>query len=183
MPETQEQERPAQPPQAVEPEKVFLSWTAPSRPFKKRGRQFWARAISIAAIIGVVTFIAEGVMPVIALISLIFLYYVLSTVEPELIQISITNYGIKIANNTTYWDSLIRFWLSKRYENEVLIFETTSFPGKIELVINPSDKKKIKETVKRYLPEEEIPPSGIDKFLGYASQKIIKDEHPKEDQK
>jgi len=73
-------------PQAVvvrrEPERDLVVWIAPARPFKRRDRQFYVTTFAIAGIVSLILFLAEGLMPVLLIVSLVFLYYVLSTVEP-----------------------------------------------------------------------------------------------------
>src|ERR1700690_777652 len=86
-------------PQAVvvrrEPERELLVWTAPARPFKRHDRQFYTTVFAIAGIISLVLFLAEGLMPVVLIVALVFLYYVLSTVPPENIEYKITSKGVK----------------------------------------------------------------------------------------
>lgn len=155
-----------------EPEKDIFVWKAPSRPFKRRTRQFWLTTIAIAAIFGLVMFLAEGAMPVILIVAIVFLVYVYSTVEPEIIEYKITNMGIKIQNSPTVWNLLTRFWFSRRFDNDLLIFEMVTFPGRLEIVINSKDKDTIKKDLLIYLPEEEIPPSSLDRAASWFAKKM-----------
>ncbi len=155
-----------------EPEKELFSWSAPSRPFKKREREFWVSAVAISAIAGFILFIIEGVMPVILIIALFFLFYILSTVKPEEIQYKITNYGIKIVDKTTDMNLLTRYWFGKRFGSDLLIFEMVVFPGRLELVIHSKDKEKIKKALKEYLLFEEAAASNLDRAATYLSKKI-----------
>src|SRR5690348_11084601 len=82
-----------------ETEKDLVVWTAPARPFKRRTRDFYVTIFAMAAVTGLVLFLIDGFLPVILIISLVFLVYVLSTVEPENIQYKITNLGIKMADH------------------------------------------------------------------------------------
>jgi len=111
-------------PQAVvvrrEPERDLVTWTAPSRPFKRRDRQFYVTTFAMAGIVSLVLFLAEGFMPVLLIVSLVFLYYVLSTVEPENITYKVTSKGIKIGGKDTGWQFLNRFWFTKRFDNELM---------------------------------------------------------------
>ena len=63
-------------PQAVvvrrEPERDLVVWTAPARPFKRRDKQFYVTTFAMAGIVSLVLFLAEGIMPVILIISLVF---------------------------------------------------------------------------------------------------------------
>jgi len=156
--------------QPVVPEKELFSWRAPARAFKRRDKRFWVTVGAIASLFGLILFLAEGVMPVILIISLIFLFYVLSTVEPEPIQYSITNRGAKIAGKRTDWAVLTRFWFTKRHDSEILVFEMTVIPGRLEFVINPKDKERIKSLCTNYLKEEEIPASNIDRMTNWFSR-------------
>lgn len=163
-------------PQAVvvrrEPERELVAWTAPSRAFKRHGRKFYVTAFSMAGIVSLVIFLAEGIMPVILIISLVFLYYVLSTVQPENIEYKITNKGFKIADKETEWQFVSRFWFSSRSGSELLIFGLTTIPGKIELVINPEIKDRLKKEISAYVPYEEIPPSALEKITGWVAKKL-----------
>jgi len=155
-----------------EPEKTLLSWRAASRPFKKRDKRFWTTIVIISTIFGLILFLAEGVMPVILIISIIFLFYVLSTVEPEEIEYKITNKGVKIADKTNPWEVLTRFWFTNRLKTELLVFELTRIPGRLETVINSSDKDKLRKVVSEYLPEEQASPSGLDKMANWLAKRL-----------
>lgn len=155
-----------------EPEKVLFSWKAPARPFKRRNRQFWTTTIAIAAIFGLILFLIEGVMPVLVIISIVFLFYILSTVEPEEVEYKITNKGVVFADKKTEWDDLTRFWFTRRFNNELLVFEMTRLPGRLELVINPNDKSKIKESASEHLEEEKAPPSNLDRATNWLSKRF-----------
>src|SRR3989344_1449467 len=63
--------------------KYFLPGGPPSRPFKTRSREFYVTLFAITGLVGLILFIAEGAMPVVLLIAIVFLFYILSTVAPE----------------------------------------------------------------------------------------------------
>lgn len=155
-----------------EPEKDLVAWQAPARPFKRRNREFYVTIVAIAAVVGLILFLVEGFMPVILIISLVFLFYVLSTVEPEDIEYKITNKGIYVAGRKTEWNNLLRFWFSRRFDSQLLIVQTVSLPGRLELVIDPGKKEEIKKTLLNYMPEEEVPPSGLDRAANWFTKRI-----------
>jgi len=167
-------------PQAVvvrrEPERDLVTWTAPARPFKKYGRKFYVTVFSMVGIISIILFIAEGAMPVILLISLIFLFYVLSTVPPENVEYKITNKGIKIAGKETPWQNISRFCFMPKSGSEVVVFDTVNIPGRMEFVINPDVKDKIKKEVSAYIPYEEMQPSALDKVVSWIVKKLPESE-------
>lgn len=153
-------------------ETALFGWNAPARPFKRRNRQFWVTIIAIAAMAGLVLFFAEGYMPVILIIALIFLFYVMNTVEPEEIKHEITNKGIKTGGKITGWEVLSRFWFSRRFDSTLLIFEMKVLPGRMEMVVSEADKEKIRKAISAYLPEEEVPASQLDKLANWFSAKL-----------
>lgn len=155
-----------------EQEKELFAWSAPARPFKRKNRQFYVKLYAIAGLVGLVLFLAEGVMPVVLLISLLFLYLVMNTVEPETIEYKITNRGIYMAKKISEWDSLTRFWFSLRSEKDLLIVETKVFPGRLEFVIPGEMKEEIKKHLLSYLLEEEAPPSFTDRATKWINKKI-----------
>ncbi|WKZ25386.1 MAG: hypothetical protein QY322_03275 [bacterium] len=153
-------------------EKELFTWVAPARPFKRRDRHFYVTTISIAAMVCLILFLAEGAMPVILIISLIFLYYVMSTVPPDNIEYRITNKGIKVGDRRVDWQFLGRFWFGKRYDSELLILETSFIPNRMELVITPESKEQIIKTLSEYLVQEEVSPSRLDKAIDWFSKKL-----------
>ena len=155
-----------------EPEKDLFVWTASARPFKRRDREFYVTVMAMGGIVALIMFLVEGFMPVILIVSLFFLFYVLSTVPPEDIEYKITNKGIKIAGSRTDWGMLGRFWFSRRFDHDLLIIESANLPGRIELVIPSAVKEEIKKALSAYLFEEEIPPSPLDKAANWFSKKL-----------
>jgi hypothetical protein len=123
-------------------------------------------------IVGLVVFLIEGFMPVVLIISLVFLYYVLNTVEPENIEYKVNSQGISVAGVITGWAKLRRFWFSRRFDSDLLIVETVYFPGRMELVVNRSDKEKLNKFLANYLQHEEVPPSNLDKIANFFSKKL-----------
>ena len=163
-------------PQAVvvrrEPERDLVTWVAPARPFKRRDRQFYVTTFAMAGVVSLILFLAEGLVPVILIISLVFLYYVLATVEPENVEYKVTNKGIKIAGKEVNWQFMNRFWFSNRFGQELMVIDTILIPGRMELVINAEIKEKLKKEISAYIPYEEAPPTGLDRVTNWFAQKM-----------
>lgn len=155
-----------------EPEKDLVTWTAPARPFKRRNREFFITVIAMASVAGFVLFLIEGWLPVVLIISLVFLFYVMSTVEPENIQYKITTKGINVGGSTTTWDVMGRFWFAKRFDSELLVVETATLPGRLEVIVGSDVKEPIKKAVSDYLVHEEVPPSYLDKAALWVSKRM-----------
>ncbi len=153
-------------------EKVLVNWIAPARPFKRRSRDFYITILAMASLFGLVIFFIEGFMPILLMISLIFLFYVMSTVEPENIEYQITNLGVKVAGNTTSWELMGRFWFARRFGSELLVIEIARLPGRMEIVVTPEVKEQVKAELEKKLTHEAIPPSRLDRMTGWFSKKL-----------
>ncbi len=154
-------------------EKTLFEWEAPERAFKKRNKDFWITVVAILTLFSVVLFFIQEFFLILALVSILFLYYVLSTIEPENIKNRITNRAIYFGKAEYEWDILERFWFNKSLDSHLLEFETNlNFPGQISLVINEEDKEKIKEVVLKKLPLIESSPNFIDKVTKWFGDRL-----------
>ena len=152
-------------------EKVRFEWEAAERSYKKRDKDFWVTVISILVLTSVILFFVKEFFLIVALVSALFLYYVLSTVPPQEIKYKITNRGIYFGETRYEWDLLSRFWFAKSLDSEMIHFETIlRFPRQISLVIKAEDKDKIKEIVVKKLPLIEESPNFVDKL----TKKMVK---------
>jgi hypothetical protein len=155
-----------------EPERDLVSWKAVSRPFKKRDKQYFVTVFAVVGIVSLVVFLAEGLMPVVLIISLVFLYYIMSTVAPEEVEYKITNKGVKIADKLIEWQLFIRFWFGKRMDNDVLFFDTFNLPGRMEIVIKPELKETLKKEISAYLPYDEASATSLEKVTNWVAKKL-----------
>jgi len=154
-------------------EKTLFEWEGPERAFKKRDKDFWITAISILVLFSVVLIFIKEFFLIVALVSVLFLYYVLSTVPPQIVKYKITNRNIYFGESKYSWDILLRFWFRKSLNAELLEFETNlRLPRQISLVINESDKDKLKEIVLKKIPLIESSPSFVDKLAKWWSDKM-----------
>lgn len=139
----------------IKEEKVLVSWKAKSRPYQKKDRDFWVTALSAVGLVCVVLFvIGEGGL-IAAVLSLVFLYYVLTTVEADQVEYKITSKGVYLpgAEQRIDWDYLISYFFAEKWGFEILKINTSlfNFPV-IRLVVPQNKKKEIKKNIKKYLP-------------------------------
>jgi len=153
-------------------EKTLFNWNSPARPFKPRSRDFYVKVISIAILFGVVLFVIDGIMPVLLIVALLFLFYVLSTVQPEQIQYKVTDKGIYIGEKRTDWDRLGRFWFSDKMGSRILNVEAANLTGKLEIMVPADHEDNITEILKRHLVNETVPPDFLDKAAHWASNRF-----------
>jgi len=154
------------------PEETVLEWQAPSRPFKKRDRQYYTTIIIIVFLVSLILFFAGQFLPIAVVVSIGFLAYVLSAVPPENITNKITTYGIRIDNDLYYWEELGRFWFEEKYGYQTLLVELNRFPGRIVLLLGQLSKENLTEILSEVLLNQTPPPTYMDKASDWLQKNI-----------
>lgn len=158
---------------AVRQLKILFTWKAPLRPFKKRDKEFWTTVLAIIFLLSLILFFVKEWFLIAAIISLAFVYYVLSTVPPEEIEHRITNKGISFEDKSYDWEYLWRFWFSDKYDQRLLNIDTRlNLPGRLLFVIKKDEESKIKEILEKYLLNEEAPATFFDKASAWLAKKV-----------
>jgi predicted membrane protein len=154
-------------------ERQLFEWTGPERSFNRRDRDFWITAIAILVLFAVILIFIKEFFLILTLFSVLFLYYVLSTVPPENIKSKITNRGLYFGEAFYPWTDLYRFWFKKSLSSQTLAIETKlRFPREIDLVIDPKDQEKIKEVMIKRIPHIEESPTFVDKLTKWFANHL-----------
>ena len=157
----------------VNEEKVLWEWTAAERAYQKKNRDYWITAIAILVLVSVILIFIKEFFLIIALVSLLFMYYVMSAVPPGEIKYKITNRGVYAGETVYYWEVLDKFWFSNSLSSEMVNLGTVlRFPRAISLVIDPKDKEKLKELVVKRLPLIENSPNFVDKLTRWFASRL-----------
>lgn len=154
--------------------KVLYSWQAPIRSFKKRNKEFWTTVILIVFLVGLILFFLQEFLLIAAIIALTFVYYVLSTVEPEMAEYKLTNRGVNYAETPYPWDEISQFWFSQKNGMQSVNFQLKG-PGlvsRINILIGDGSQKTIREIMLKYLTEEEVKPGFMDKAADWLQKKV-----------
>lgn len=156
------------------PFKVLLDWKAPSRPFKKRNREFFTTIASIVFLLTIILLFLKEWLLIGAIISLSFVTYVIASIPPEEIEYKITTRGISIAKNNYQWLILGRYWFSKKWERPLLHIEHSGLPPRLTLVYDQkqTSQQKIKEILDRYLIFEKPELSPVEKAAKWLEKKV-----------
>ena len=161
--------------------KILYSWFAPSRLFKRRDREFWTTVLAIVFLIGLILFFVKEWFLIAAIIALTFVYYVLSTVEPEEIEYKLSNRGLIYAGQTYPWEFLSQFWFLEKYGQDTLNFEVKEgLPKRLILLVGKGDKQKIRELLLKYLIEDEPKPTFLDNAAKWLQEKVPLESENKE---
>jgi len=158
----------------VREEKTLLTWVAPERAFKTRDKEFWVTVIAILALVSIILFFVKEFFLILALLALVFLYYVLSTVPPGNITNKLTTKGVYVGSTHRYdWDFLKRYWFKTQFDQIILSLETyAGFPRVIALLVPKAKQNEIQKLLNKYLPYEESPPGFVDKLTAWTIDRL-----------
>ncbi|MFH2118497.1 MAG: hypothetical protein ABII10_02055 [Candidatus Paceibacterota bacterium] len=154
------------------PELIVFQWTAPSRPFKKRQRQFFVTVTVIALLVSLILFFSGQFLPIAVVASVLFLMYVLQVVPPQNIEHQLTTFGIKLEDNLYYWQEMGRFWFDKKFDQLLLNIETLRFPGRITMVLPEEHQKEVREILAEVLLEQKPELTTFEKISQWFQEKI-----------
>ncbi|MFA5026141.1 MAG: hypothetical protein WC503_06570 [Candidatus Shapirobacteria bacterium] len=154
-------------------EKVLFSWEAAERSYQKKDKDFWVTAIAILILVSVILIFIKEFFLIMALISVLFLYYALSSVPPGLISNKLTNRGLYFGELRYEWKILRKFWFKKNMSSDTINFETDlRFPRMISLVINQKDTEKLKEIIIKRIPHLETSPTFVDRLTKWFADRL-----------
>jgi len=154
------------------PEKVIFEWVAPSRPFRKRNKQFFTTVLVIASLISLILFFSGQFLPIAMVFSVVFLNYVLAVIPPQDISHTITNLGVKVEGKLYTWQELGRFWFDKKHDSLLLYIETAYFPGRLILVLPEENKQIVTEILTEVLLQQRPPMTTIEKLAKWFQEKF-----------
>jgi len=156
--------------------KTLLEWKAPTRPFKKRSKEFFSTVLTIAALVVTILVFLKEWFAILAVVAFVFLVFVTNKIPPEEVEHKITTRGIVTGENEYRWEQLGRFWFEEKYGQKILCVENFTFPRLLMMLIDQVDEKKLKETLLSYLPQENPPQAWVDKASQWLTTKISLEE-------
>jgi len=136
---------------------TILEWSAPGRPFKKRGKQYYLTTLLIMVLIEVILFLFSQYMLMLVVLSLVFVAFALVTVAPSDFKYRISSEGVTVEDHFFLWQELYDFYFKKREGIDVVHIRTHSFiPGELTLTLGNIDREHIKSALLPYLPYREV---------------------------
>ncbi len=160
-------------PNASEPqEEVFISWTSPSRVFKKRDKEYFTNIGAIVFLLVIILVFAREFMLIAAVLGIVFFVYALATVPPEDIKHKISNFGIETGGKLYRWNELTDFWFEEQWHQTMLVVRRPLSP-RLLLLVPHEEKEKVKDIVASHIPFREEPDKGwVDNAASWLSQKV-----------
>lgn len=159
-------------PEMTVKEEVFLSWSSPSRLFKRRDSEYFKTVGAIVFLLMVILVFASEYILAVAILSIVFLVYVLSTVPPENVEHRMTNHGIESAGHFYRWQELGEFWFETQWGQTILVLQPI-FGSRVIVLTGAEDTSKIKKIIEKYIPFREAPErTWVDNASRWISEKI-----------
>ena len=153
-------------------QEVLLTWNSPSRLFKRRDKEYFTNVGAIVFLLIIILVFAREFLLIAAVVSIVFLIYVLSTVPPEEVSHRITNLGIESAGHFYRWEELVEFWFEEQW-GQVLLVIRPVVGTRIIILLGSQDKAKVRDVVAKYIPFRETPDkTWVDNAATWISQKI-----------
>jgi hypothetical protein len=136
---------------------TILEWSAPGRPFKRRGKQYYLTSLLITLLIEVILFLFSQYMLMLLVASLLFVAFALATIAPNNFKYRISTEGVTIEDHFFLWQELYDFYFKKREGVDVVHIRTHSFiPGELTLTLGDISREHIRSALLPYLPYREV---------------------------
>lgn len=156
----------------IKQEEVYIEWASPSRLFKKRDKEYFTNIAAIVFLLSIVLVFAREFVLIAAVISIVFLVYVLSTVPPEEVSHKITNLGIESAGHFYRWEELMEFWFESQWGQTMLVLRPY-LGTRIIVLLGIQKEEKVRELIAKHIPFREVPDkTWVDNAASWLTQKI-----------
>lgn len=136
--------------------KTLLSWHAPGRPYRERGKEYYINILLISLFLEVILLLFHEYLLMVVLASLVFFAYALSSVPPTAFFYKISTEGVMIEDHFYIWEELYDFYFKHVDGHDVLHIRTKLFvPGELILVLSDMPKEHVRDMLIKYLPYRE----------------------------
>ncbi|MBU2632228.1 hypothetical protein KKG52_00785 [Patescibacteria group bacterium] len=145
--------------------KTLLAWTAPGRPFAKKGKQYYTSALLIALLIEFILFLFSQYVLMAVVASLVFLSFALASVPPRNFHYRVSSEGITVEDHFFLWQELYDFYFKRVDGEDILHIRTHAFiPSELTITMGDMHREHVKEVLLYFLPFREfIKPTFIEK--------------------
>jgi hypothetical protein len=152
--------------------RTLLSWIAPGRPFRKRGKEYFINILIITLAVEVILFLFSQYMLMVLAFALVFLTFALATVPPHPFHYKISTQGITVEDHYFLWQELYDFYFKRQDNTDLLIVQTKSYyPGELSITLGDMHKEHVKEVLLPFLPYREyVKPSFIEKAADWLAK-------------
>lgn len=167
------------------PQKVY-SWKAPLRPYKKRSGHILRFYIALALLISLIVFFFGDRILLVPVLSLLFLFYVLTITPPPEVEHTITTFGIESVGVNIRWEYLSHYFFTRKFGFEIVTIVSSApyFYHAYLVIPNEEVKSRVVSLLSKHLMFLEKPHrSFTDKMVDFLSNLIPDDEDASSHQK
>ena len=137
--------------------KTLISWSAPGRPYRKKGKEFYLTGLMIVFLINIILFVFSEYMLMVVVITLYFFAIALASVPPKNFHYRISNQGIKVEDHFYIWDELYDFFFKRIDGSEVLVVRAKDIiPGELKISLGDVPSDHVRRVLINYLPFREV---------------------------
>ncbi|MEK7141375.1 MAG: hypothetical protein AAB800_02405, partial [Patescibacteria group bacterium] len=144
----------------------------PSRLFKRRDRAYFTNIGAIVFLLTIILVFAREFVLIAAVLSIVFLIYVLSTVPPEEVSHRITNLGIESSGHFYRWEEVIDFWLEEQWGQNMVVLRMY-FSPRVFVLLGAEKPEKVRDLIAKHIPFRTEPErTWSDNAASWLSKKI-----------
>lgn len=152
--------------------KTLVSWSAPGRPFRRKGREFYVTGLMLVLLLDIILFIFSEYLLMFVVLALFFFSVALSTTPPQNFHYRISTQGVKVEDHFYIWDELYDFYFKRIEGMEILVVRTkTIIPGELKITLGDVPSEHIKRVLAGFLPYREVvKPTFMEKSSEWLAQ-------------
>ena len=151
---------------------TLLDWNAFERPQKKWSKEFFSSIIVMAFLASIILYFIEGLMPVLAIWSLVFMIWAMSRTEPRTEKYAITSWGLKTTERTFRYETMTTFWFETKWGGRLMHINLAHMPWHIVIVIDPKKEDQIRKLMLNYVVFQLPAITVVDRLVKWLGEKI-----------
>lgn len=162
--------------------RTLLSWHAPGRPFRRKGKEYFVNVLLIMLALEVVLFLFGQYLLMAVILSFVFVAFALSIVKPHDFYYRVSTEGIMIEDHFFLWQELYDFYFKRTAQGEdVLHVRTKAYiPGELTIVLGQIHKEHLRSLLVQFLPfREYVKPTWTEKSGDWLSRTFPLEKTPK----
>ena len=158
---------------------LIYSWKAPLRAYKRRSSSILRFYVALALLLSLIVFFFGDRVLLVPILTLLFLFYVLTITPPPEVDNLITTFGIETAGITLRWEFLSHFYYTQKFHFNVLTLVSNAPYYYHAYLIVPDEKIKaqINAILSKHVMYVEKPQRNFtDKIVDWLSNLMPDDE-------
>lgn len=137
--------------------KAVLSWSAPTRPYRKRQKPYFVNLLLIMFTLLVILFLFSQYLLMLVVASLAFVAFALAVTPPTENHYRISTEGVAIEDHYYLWQELYDFYFRRRNGIDTLHIRTKDLlPGELIMLLGDIPRDKMRNAIIPFLPYREV---------------------------